>query len=88
MTIMMGMMNIKTSQVLFKPKITCCVWVLTYLTMSLLNICTLNINGARDSVKRSLLYQLMKIKAADVMFLQETHSDPANEAEWKREWGG
>lgn len=33
---------------------------------------TLNLNGARDSHKR-MLYEFLKQKQIDVMFLQETH---------------
>lgn len=28
------------------------------------------------------------MKGIDVLFLQETHSDSTNEADWRREWGG
>ena len=55
---------------------------------SLINISSLNINGARDAVKRSLMFQQMKLKRTEVVFLQETHSDSKNENEWKREWRG
>ena len=58
------------------------------LVMGIFNISTLNLNGARDAVKRSMLYELMKVKRSDIMFVQETHSDSSNETEWKREWEG
>lgn len=58
------------------------------LPMSHFKVGTLNLNGARDVRKRSTLYELVKLKNIDVMFLQETHSDVCNEVDWKREWGG
>ena len=51
-------------------------------------IATLNINGARDFRKRAKLFELMKQKHSDVMFIQETHSDEKNAADWVREWEG
>lgn len=48
--------------------------------MSSIRLGTLNINGARDSGKRAMLYELIRQKKYDVMFVQETHSD----AQW--EW--
>ena len=56
--------------------------------MSLLNISSLNVNGARDVLKRSLIFQQLKVKRTEVAFLQETHSDSNNENDWKREWEG
>lgn len=49
---------------------------------------SLNINGARDVQKRMLLYELIKQKNIDVMYVQETHSDCMNAIDWKREWEG
>ena len=45
------------------------------ITMSLFNVSMLNMNGARETSKRSLLYKLVNLKKIDVMFLQEMHSD-------------
>lgn len=45
-------------------------------------------NGARDIHKRALLFELIKQKNIDVMFVQETHSDCINEIDWKKEWEG
>ncbi len=61
--------------------------LLISLAMSQFNISMLNGNGARDAVKRSLLYELMRLKGTAVMFVQETHSDSLNETDWKRESG-
>ena len=55
--------------------------------MSLFNISTININGARDAEKRSLMFEMMNVKKVEVMFVQETHSDASNESDWRTEWG-
>ena len=39
-------------------------------------------------MKRSLIFQQIKLKRTEVFFLQETYSDSKNENEWKREWEG
>lgn len=49
---------------------------------------TLNLNGARDRVKRASLFHLIDIKKLDVVLVQETHSTPDLECEWMREWTG
>ena len=49
---------------------------------------SLNINGARGEIKRASLYSLFQTKKLNVIFLQETHSTPDNETDWKREWSG
>ncbi len=56
--------------------------------MSNFKISSLNVNGARDVNKRAQVYELMKLKNIDVMFLQETHSTKENEVEWMKEWEG
>ena len=58
------------------------------ITMDVLNVGSFNVNGARDAFKRTLIYETARSKRFDVLFLQETHSDTANEADWKREWEG
>lgn len=49
---------------------------------------SLNINGAREVVKRAALFNLSKVRKLNVVFLQETHSTVDNEADWKKEWDG
>lgn len=49
---------------------------------------TLNVNGARDARKRANLFELMKLKKVDKMFVQVTHGDTVNEADWEKEWEG
>lgn len=43
-----------------------------YLFMSRIRLGTLNLNGAQDSKKRAMLYDLTKEKKIDVMLVQET----------------
>ncbi len=56
--------------------------------MSRIGLGTLNLNGARDSRKRAMLYDLIKQKKIYVMLVQETHSDVFNESDWLMEWDG
>ena len=54
-------------------------------------IVTLNVNGLRssnDPLKRRKMFKWLKINSFDIIFLQETHSDPTIEKIWQREWGG
>jgi len=51
-----------------------------------MRVSSLNLNGARDIHKRAKLFQLIRQKNIDVMFVQETHSDCFNEIDWKKEW--
>ncbi len=39
---------------------------------------SLNVNGTRGVRKRAHVYELMKLKKIDVLFLQETHSTKEN----------
>lgn len=52
------------------------------------NIGSLNINGCRDVRKRSTLFKYLQLKKADVILLQETHTDACNETDWINEWEG
>ncbi len=45
---------------------------------------SLNINGAREDVKRAALFNLVKVRKLNVVFLQETQSTVENEADWKK----
>ncbi|KAL7849206.1 hypothetical protein SRHO_G00208290 [Serrasalmus rhombeus] len=51
-------------------------------------VAILNVNGARDANKRALLFELLRLKHVDVMFVQETHSDEQNAVDWVREYEG
>lgn len=46
-----------------------------FLSFIMMNIGTININGARSATKRALLFKMCELKKLDVAFIQETHSD-------------
>lgn len=56
--------------------------------MEVLRVGSLNINGGRDGCKRALVLETIEQKKRNVIFLQETHSDIANELEWGLWWKG
>jgi len=56
--------------------------------MDAFKVGSLNVSGAREERKRAVVFDTAKMKHIDVLFLQETHSDVVNEAEWGREWEG
>ena len=56
--------------------------------MDVFKVGSLNVSGARETRKRALVFEMAKQKHIDVVFLQETHSDDGNEADWSREWEG
>ena len=47
---------------------------------------SLNARGLRDQQKRRQVFHFLKQKQFDVIFIQESHSTPEVEAEWKSEW--
>lgn len=53
-----------------------------------IHIASLNVNGARDCIKRAALYEIMNQKKIDVLLVQETHSDVTNSTEWSKEFKG
>lgn len=52
------------------------------------NFLSFNVNGCRQSFKRAQVLSFLEQKRVGVAFLQETHSDPGDEAEWQRQWRG
>ena len=54
------------------------VLVTPILPMENVKVGTLNVYRARDVRKLAMLYELVKLKYIDVLFLQETHSDNEN----------
>lgn len=56
--------------------------------MTNLNIGTFNINGCRGIEKRAALFDYLHLKKADVILLQETHSDQQNQTQWSSDWKG
>lgn len=57
-----------------------------YFHMGDIRVASLNVNGARDCVKRSAIYEMMGQKRIDILFLQETHNYVTNANEWTREF--
>lgn len=53
-----------------------------------IRIASLNVNGARECIKCTLIYNIMSQKQLDVLLLQETHSDTTNADEWAKEFKG
>ena len=51
-------------------------------------ILSLNVWGIRDKIKRRSIFPYLKGQKANIYFLQETYSEPKDEAIWKQEWGG
>jgi exonuclease III len=49
---------------------------------------SLNVRGINELKKRRSVFNYLRRKNADVIFLQETFSDVTNEREWSKEWGG
>ncbi len=56
--------------------------------MTTLNIGTFNVNGCRCTRKRAALFDYLRLKQADVILLQETHTDQQNQAQWYGDWKG
>lgn len=74
-----------------KNNVICCCLVIVLLSsliMSTFKIASLNVNGMRDAKKWMQLYDLIKLKNIDIMFVQETHSTKENEVEWLKDWEG
>ena len=56
--------------------------------MDSLSICTLNVRGIRNRLKRKSLFDLLKKKRLDIICLQETYIIEKDVDQWEREWGG
>ena len=52
-----------------------------------INIIFLNVRGLKDTIKRRSIFNYYR-KCANVICLQETHSESVMEGIWKSEWGG
>lgn len=50
-------------------------------------ICSNNVNGIRDFVKRQKIFNHFKNKSVDILCLQETYSNSSDEKFWESEWG-
>jgi exonuclease III len=52
-------------------------------------IATYNVNGFRNYVKRAKVFELLKLKQLDIIFLQETHiCNKIESVKVEKEWGG
>jgi len=51
-----------------------------------LTIPSLNVRGIREQTKRKSIFSYRKDQRANIYFLQETYSEPADEIVWKNEW--
>ena len=49
---------------------------------------SLNTRGFNESIKRRKLFRWLYLCKFDIIFLQETYSDPGLEEFWRTEWGG
>lgn len=56
-------------------------------TFRSLSVLSLNVRGLRDVVKRKAIFLFCKRSDADLIFLQETHSEGADMTFWKTQWG-
>lgn len=56
-------------------------------TFGSLSVLSLNVKGLRDLVKRKAIFLFCKRSNADLIFLQETHSEDADLKFWKAQWG-
>ena len=52
-------------------------------------IISLNVNGIRNSKKRTAIFSWINDNKADIVFLQETHcNSDQDKIQWSSEWGG
>ena len=58
------------------------------MTLSTFKLCTFNVNGLGDRVKRRSIFNNIRDKKYDICLLQETHSSPKTCQMWTNEWGG
>ena len=56
--------------------------------MNNLNIISLNGNGLNADIRRKRTLTWAKHQKVDILLLQETHSTPDDESDWRGDWGG
>lgn len=59
-----------------------------FLMMSEVRVASLNVNGARERIKRAAVFETIRQNKFDVFFAQETHSDMSNASDWVQEFDG
>lgn len=52
-----------------------------------LSVCSINVRGIRDNLKRKAIFLFCKRQKADFYFLQETHALKSDYNFWKSQWG-
>ena len=53
-----------------------------------IKIFSFNARGLGNKIKRITIFEWLKSKKGDILFLQETHSSHEYEAAWREQWGG
>ena len=54
-----------------------------------LSICSINVNGIKETPKRSRVFSALRAENCDIYLLQETHVQSVQEGKlWERDWGG
>ena len=56
--------------------------------MAILSVASVNINGMRNDLKRTVLFEYLHRRKFDVIFLQETHTEENDELVWSKQWKG
>ena len=54
----------------------------------MIKLYSLNVRGLRDHQKRREIFNFLKHKSHDIIYLQEAHSSREIENKWVKEWGG
>ena len=52
-----------------------------------IKICSLNVRGLRNKVKRDKMFAWLKDQSYSIILLQETHSTSDINNQWTQEWG-
>lgn len=52
-----------------------------------IKLCTFNVRGIGNTLKRKQMFQWLKIQNYDIYLLQETHSILRTADTWKADWG-
>ena len=58
------------------------------MTIQRCSFLTLNVRGLKNRIKRKAIFSYLKDQNCNFYLLQETFSEPKDEAIWRNEWGG
>ena len=58
------------------------------MTIQRCSFLTLNVRGLKNRIKRKSIFSYLKDQNCNFYLLQETFSEPKDEATWRSEWGG